>query len=106
MWRRQEEIRTLRSAKESREGEVARLQAKAAAKEAAPQLSVAHVNEEKNLTIAQLNHQVDFLNNRMVEQDAELAHARQAEEAANAQVRHSASASSRPRLLWPCLLLV
>lgn len=53
-----EELRSLRTAKEMRDAEVSRLQARAHAKEADPMLSVAHVNEEKNLTIAQLNHQV------------------------------------------------
>ena len=40
--------------------ELARLQAQASARGASPALSVAHVSQEKNLTIAQLNHQVGF----------------------------------------------
>ena len=66
------ELAAAKAAAEQRNAELARLQADHSAREAAPQMTVAHVNEEKNLTIAQLNHQVDFLNAQCAAQSAEL----------------------------------
>ena len=74
----EELLSSARAAAEKRDEELRRLQAVSTSGQDATQLSVAHVNEEKNLTIAQLNHQVDFLNSQCTVQEEELASTRQA----------------------------
>lgn len=73
------EVKALRSAAEGRDTELRRLQEAAAEGREGGKghLSAAHVNEEKNLTIAQLNHQVDFLNSQCQAQEAALEEAQQ-----------------------------
>lgn len=59
----EEQLTAGKTAMAQRDAELSRLQQAAAAQSHDDaRLSIAHVNEEKNLTIAQLNHQVDFLN--------------------------------------------
>jgi outer membrane murein-binding lipoprotein Lpp len=82
------ESKALREAAVGRDAELERLQRAAAEVREGAQLSAVHVNEEKNLTIAQLNHQVDFLNSQCATLESELAEARrQAEAAAETEAR-------------------